>query len=323
MARYTDDSGSTLKDDPLPNAFRYRDWVIQSFNDDVPYDQFVKAQIAGDLVQGDRPKWVAGLGLYNLTPNLQDDRVDVTTRGFLGLTAACAQCHDHKFDPIPTKDFYALQGIFESTELHEYPLSSEDVVEKYQQQKKLVDEQEAVIDEFLEAQSTQLAEILASRASRYLLATRKVIGSESKELQAIAQQEKLDRETLERWVKHLKVSPREHPFLNHWDELIKVGASESESCAEAEKFQALLLSVIPRKKVVDQKNLILTGGSQEFEVLSKVNLASLERDRFALWSDFFLVGRGWKGLAAVRGGSPALQRRRSSALSSRRLEGTS
>jgi hypothetical protein len=302
VARYTDDSGSTLKDDPLPNAFRYRDWVIQSFNDDVPYDQFVKAQIAGDLLQGDRSKWVAGLGLYNLTPNLQDDRVDVTTRGFLGLTVACAQCHDHKFDPIPTKDYYALQGIFESTELHEYPLASDEVVERYQKQKKLVDEQQAVIDEFLEAQSTQLAEILASRASRYLLATRKVMGSESREFEAIAQQEKLDRETLERWVKHLKVSPREHPFLNHWDELIKAGASESEFCSEAEKFQELLLSVFREKKTVDQKNLILTGGSQEFEVLSKVNLASLERDRFALWSDFFLVGQKLEGIGSRESG---------------------
>lgn len=132
VARYSDDLLNTLREDPLPNAFRYRDWVIKAFNDDLPYDQFVKAQIAGDFLEGDKGKWVGGLGFYNLTPNLQDDRVDVTTRGFFGLTAACAQCHDHKFDPIPTKDYYALQGIFESTELDEYPLAPEEVVEKYQ-----------------------------------------------------------------------------------------------------------------------------------------------------------------------------------------------
>ena len=132
VARYSDDLLNTLKEDPLPNAFRYRDWVINAFNEDLPYDQFVKAQIAGDFLEGDKGKWVGGLGFYNLTPNLQDDRVDVTTRGFLGLTAACAQCHDHKFDPIPTRDFYALQGIFESTEIDEYPLASAGIVEKYQ-----------------------------------------------------------------------------------------------------------------------------------------------------------------------------------------------
>ncbi len=287
VARYSDDLLNTLKEDPLPNAFRYRDWVIKAFNDDLPYNQFVKAQIAGDFLEGDKSKWVGGLGFYNLTPNLQDDRVDVTTRGFLGLTAACAQCHDHKFDPIPTKDYYALQGIFESTELDEYPLAPKEVVEKYQKQQKLVDEQGSRIDEFLDAQSTQLSEILASRASHYLMATRKVLWGQKLSSEAVAKDERLDRETLDRWLKHIQKTSREHPFLNDWDALVKREAPLEELRVEAEKFQDLLLSVIREKKTIDQKNLILTGGSQEFEVLSKVNLASLERDRYALWVDFF------------------------------------
>jgi len=295
VARYSDDLLNTLKEDLLPNAFRYRDWVINAFNADLPYDQFVKAQIAGDFLDGDKGKWVGGLGFYNLTPNLQDDRVDVTTRGFLGLTAACAQCHDHKFDPIPTKDFYALQGIFESTEIDEYPLASAGIVEKYQKQKKLVDGQESQIDEFLDAQSAQLSEILASRASHYLLASRKVLGSEKLSSEAVAKDHKLDRETLDRWLKHLQKTPREHPFLNDWDALVKREAPLAELKAEAEKFQDLLLAVISEKKSVDQKNLILTGGSQEFEILSKVNLASLERDRYALWVDFFLGRQRMEG----------------------------
>jgi len=295
VARYSDDLLNTIKEDPLPNAFRYRDWVINAFNEDLPYDQFVKAQIAGDLLGGDKGKWVGGLGFYNLTPNLQDDRVDVTTRGFLGLTAACAQCHDHKFDPIPTKDFYALQGIFESTELDEHPLAPADVVEKYQRQRKLVDEHESRIDEFLDAQSTQLSEILASRASHYLQASRIVLGGEKLSQEAVAKDQKLDRETLDRWLAHLYKTPREHPFLNDWDALVKREAPLEELRVEAEKFQDLLLSVIREKKTVDQKNLILTGGSQEFEVLSKVNLASLERDRYALWVDFFLGRQKMEG----------------------------
>jgi len=295
VARYSDDLLNTLKEDLLPNAFRYRDWVINAFNEDLPYDQFVKAQIAGDFLEGDKGKWVGGLGFYNLTPNLQDDRVDVTTRGFLGLTAACAQCHDHKFDPIPTKDFYALQGIFESTEIDEYPLAPAGIVENYQKQKKLVDEQESQINEFLDAQSTQLSEILASRTSHYLLASRKALESEKLSSEAVAKDQKLDRETLDRWLKHLEKTPREHPFLNDWDSLVKRTAPLEELEVEAEKFQDLLLSVIREKKAVDQKNLILTGGSQEFEVLSKVNLASLERDRYALWVDFFLGRQRMEG----------------------------
>ena len=121
VARYSDDRLNSTNDDPYANAFRYRDWVIQAFNEDMPYDLFVKAQIAGDLLgDKEKDKLAAGLGFYGLSPEFQDDRVDATTRGFLGLTVGCAQCHDHKFDPIPTKDYYSLLGVFESTALHEY-----------------------------------------------------------------------------------------------------------------------------------------------------------------------------------------------------------
>src|SRR5215470_10387863 len=114
------------------------------------FNLFVKAQIAGESMQSNVPnEYEAGLGFYALTPEMQDDRVDVTTRVFLGLTVACATCHDHKFDPIPTKDFYSLMGIFRSTEYHEIPLAPEDVVGAYKAHKKKVDDQEAAIAEFL------------------------------------------------------------------------------------------------------------------------------------------------------------------------------
>src|SRR5690606_18320846 len=113
-------------DRAYPNSFRYRNWVIKAFNDDMPYDKFVKAQIAGDHIG--EP---AGLGFYALSPEMQDDRVDATTRGFLGLTVACAQCHDHKYDPIPTKDFYSLQAVFTNTTLEETPLADEPTVKAW------------------------------------------------------------------------------------------------------------------------------------------------------------------------------------------------
>src|SRR5712664_3211642 len=114
----------------------------------MPYDLFVKAQIAGDLLEGQERKNLApGLGLYALSPEFQDDRVDVTSRGFLGLTVACAQCHDHKFDPIPTKDYYSLLGVFRGTEYHEVPLAPQDVVAAYNSAKKKVDDQQAAIKE--------------------------------------------------------------------------------------------------------------------------------------------------------------------------------
>jgi mono/diheme cytochrome c family protein len=288
VARYSDDKLNSTNDDPYPNAFRYRDWVIQAFNQDMPYDLFVKAQIAGDLVEGpDRKDLVPGLGLYALSPEFQDDRVDVTSRGFLGLTVACAQCHDHKFDPIPTKDYYSLLGVFSSTENSEFPLAPEPVVAEYQRLKKRVDEQESAIKQFLEAQSAQLGEILATRAARYLMASRKCLGNPKQEIAAVALQENLDQETLEHWVQYLQISPKEHPFFKDWDNLQSRGGTDEAFKQEAEKFQELLLSVIKEKKAIDEKNLILLGGSKDREVLSQANLVSMERDKYILWRDFF------------------------------------
>src|SRR5205814_4969350 len=124
---------------------------IQAFNEEMPYDLFVKAQIAGDQIPGaDRAKLEPGLGFYALSPEFQDDRVDATTRGFLGLTVACAQCHDHKYDPIPTSDYYSLLGIFNNTKLNEYPVAAPEVVAGYKDKKQRVDDQQKELKEFIQ-----------------------------------------------------------------------------------------------------------------------------------------------------------------------------
>src|SRR6266545_2801570 len=132
VARYAESSGKTVNMN-YPHAWRYRDYVIAAFNADKPYDQFIKEQLAGDLMPTDDPKVRAeriiatgflaiGAKTLNERGGLQfeldvaDEQIDVTTQAFLGITAACARCHDHKFDPIPQKDYYALAGIFRSTE---------------------------------------------------------------------------------------------------------------------------------------------------------------------------------------------------------------
>jgi mono/diheme cytochrome c family protein len=272
LARYSDDKLNSTQDEPVPNAFRYRDWVIQAFNDDLPYDLFLKAQIAGDLLPHPE-KYVAGLGFYALRPEFQDDRVDATTRGFLALTVACAQCHDHKYDPIPTKDYYSLLGVFTSTEPREYPLAPKEVVEAFRQHKKRIEEQEAAIKEFIKSQSAGLGEILAAQTARYLMAAKR------KDRPA-----DLDSETLDRWNSYLAKSPKEHPFLQQW--------AERSTEAEAAAFQDLVLKVIQDKKAVDEKNLILLGGNKDRRSLSQVNLVSLERDKYILWRDLFSESRG-------------------------------
>src|SRR5262245_58216420 len=131
VARYAEDQAHTFGVKPNTSAYRFRDWVIATFNEDMPYDRFVKLQIAADLIEKDdagRIKHLPALGFFGLGPQYYndagekpramadelDDRVDTLTRGLLGLTVACARCHDHKFDPIPQQDYYSLAGIFNS-----------------------------------------------------------------------------------------------------------------------------------------------------------------------------------------------------------------
>ena len=252
VARYSDDRLNSTKDDPYPNAYRYRDWVVQAFNDDMPYDLFVKAQIAGDLLEGvDRKKYVAGLGLYGLSPDFSDDRVDVTTRGFLALTVACAQCHDHKYDPIPTKDYYSLQGVFSSSEPYEYPLAPENTVKAYQAQTKKIEGLEKDLKEFLKRETQQVGEILLSQVSRYMMAARQTLPPISQPVAELARREKLDAETIGRWAAYLKSSPKEHRYLDAWDALMQRGGSDAEFRRLADQFQTVAISVVREKKESD------------------------------------------------------------------------
>jgi hypothetical protein len=126
VARYSDTKGQVRRQREDPNflyAWTYRDYVIRSFNDDKPYNIFIIEQIAADKlpVNARNPTNLAALGFLTLGDRFMgmendiiNDRIDVVTKGFLGLTVTCARCHDHKFDPIPTKDYYSLRGIFAS-----------------------------------------------------------------------------------------------------------------------------------------------------------------------------------------------------------------
>ena len=291
VARYSDDKLNSTQMDPYPNAHRYRDWVIRAFNEDVPYDEFVKAQIAGDFVgDGKDPGWVAGLGFYGLNPQFQDDRIDATMRGFQALTVGCAQCHDHKFDPIPTEDYYSLLGIFNSSEIDEFPLAEEETVEEYEQWKERLEDERDALDEFLESQRRQLVRVLAGQTASYIVAAWRVLGTGEGEPQLTAEQddlapEALDGETLERWVKYLGASPRDHPLFDEFDRL-RVSDVPREQVREwAEQTQQLIIEVLREKRQIDQDNEIRLGGDDSSENLNDVELLSLERDRHFLWRD--------------------------------------
>ncbi len=285
LARYSDDKLNSTEDEPYLNAFRYRDWVIQAFNDDLPYDLFVKSQLAGDLLQDQSKEYVGGLGFYAISPQFQDDRVDATTRTFLGLTGGCAQCHDHKFDPIPTEDYYALLGVFNSSEIDEYPLSAEEVVEQYRKEEERLNAEKKALDEFRANQRSQLIEALAHQTSCYIQASWKVLRSNEKEdLDSVTQDQGLDKETLNRWIEYLSTFPRDHPFLDPWDQALASGAKAHRIEEIAQSVEALVISVGREKRRVDEENERRTHGKTRVEI-GKTELLSLERDKYFLWRD--------------------------------------
>jgi hypothetical protein len=130
VARYADTKGYLFTQDRnYPNAYRYRDWVVRALNEDLPYDQFLIQQIAADRLapDPDAPS-LAAMGFLTVgrrflgnPHDIIDDRLDVLTRGTMALTVTCARCHDHKYDPIPTKDYYSLYGVLASSVEPEQP----------------------------------------------------------------------------------------------------------------------------------------------------------------------------------------------------------
>ena len=282
LARYSDGQLGASKDAPFANAYRYRDWVIQSFNEDMPYDLFVKAQIAGDLVETEhRDRLLPGLGFYALGPD-EDDRVDVTGQVFLGLTIGCARCHDHKYDPIPTKDFYSLLGVFKSTENYEFPLASEAVVEAYKQQKKDIQEQKNAIEDFVVKHSTELSELLAAKTSRYMMAAWDSMNGNP------ASNAQLDETTLKRWIEYLKNPNRDHKFLEPWDKLISDRADRARAQQFADEFEVFVVKMFADKHAMDDRNYVKLGGAagvRDERTRQYTNLESLPIEKYYLWRD--------------------------------------
>lgn len=155
VARYSDTRGylNDGQDRRFPYAHAYRDYVIDSFNRDTPYDEFLKEQIAADYFAEEGDRRLAGLGLIRIgrqflkQQDTIDDRIDVVTRGVLGLTVTCARCHDHKYDAINMADYYGLYGIFDQLNETTPLIGPIDADPKYPEFKKKLDELQAELDQ--------------------------------------------------------------------------------------------------------------------------------------------------------------------------------
>ncbi len=200
VARYADSNGL---DENLvyKNAFRYRDYVIAAFNQDKPFDQFLKEQLAGDLMPSSDLKtqierWTATgfltLGAKMLAEDdpvkmemdIVDEQLDTTVRAFMGLTIGCARCHNHKFDPIPHSDYYAMAGIFKSSKTmenfkvvakwHEFVLAPKEDRDKLAAHEDRIEAKKKEIEKITKAQNKTLTDAAKQRVGAYLLAAARV-----------------------------------------------------------------------------------------------------------------------------------------------------
>jgi mono/diheme cytochrome c family protein len=241
VMRYADSTGSD-EDHRYPHAWRYRDYVVQAFNDDMPYNQFVREQLAGDILAADPNSGVGyrgivatgflALGKKALAQkdlplkryDVVDDQIDVTAKAFLGLTVTCARCHDHKFDPIATKDYYQLAAIFASTLSYaggetgdpiQTPLAAPGEFEAFKKQWSAYNAIEKKVTGIIDfdKDAKKFRDLGEQKIAVSMLAAYRVY-AKGEAVAAVAADAKLDEKQLARWVEYLKDSKR--PELARW-----------------------------------------------------------------------------------------------------------
>lgn len=256
VARYGEDQAHTFAARLYPYGFHYRDWVVKALNDDMPYDRFIREQIAADLIDGpNKEERLAALGFFALGPvyygqavlDELDDRVDTLCRGFLGLTVACARCHDHKFDPIPTRDYYSLAGVFSSSTYKEYPIADPETAAAFEKSQAAIKARNDEIAAFLRQEAQQMAEGLTAETAKYIVAAWKLYNLRKAKADLASadfvKREKLHDFALERWMAYLfPKQADDRPHLSAWRQLLakqdakKDLTDDAEALAEVNKF---------------------------------------------------------------------------------------
>ena len=244
VARYADSAGDD-DDNLYPYAYKYRDWVIDAFNKDMPFDRMVRLQIAGDLIPADTPGEVnttgiiatgfIALGQKPLTEqnkpqmlyDIADEQLDTTGRALMGLTLGCARCHDHKFDPIPTADYYSMASMFHDTRTIDIvdklvstillvPLAPKDVTARYRQHEDRIKSKTLQMDAVIEQAAEARTDRLMAQTAQYMIAAERN-----------QKPSDLDAALLDRWTKYLKPSGEVRPHLIKWNEAVASGKAQA------------------------------------------------------------------------------------------------
>ena len=242
VARYSDTKGYVYgrEERRFVHAPAYRDWVIRACNGDLPYDRFLLLQMAADqLVAADSPDLAAmgfitgGRRFIGVTHDIIDDRIDVVTRGTMALTVACARCHDHKYDPIPTADYYSLYGVFHGSDDRLVPLATVEDAELAKRRQKLADT--------MQLRRAETAARLRARAGDYLAAQLELKKYPEEGFDQILAADDLIPASVRRWRDFLHTAKNlSHPIFAPWYVLAPL--SESEFAATASNELARVLS---------------------------------------------------------------------------------
>jgi mono/diheme cytochrome c family protein len=332
VARYAEDDVRGLDPKgrgymPFKGAYRYRDWVIKAFNDNLPFDRFTIMQMAGDKLPFKSPDerhdnltattyLGAGPWVWDQAEPIQgraderNERVDAVTRGMLGLTVGCARCHNHKYDPIAQTDYYKIVSIFANSTYKEYPVASAAATAAYDK-KNLEDARlHAELRDYTSDLSKQLSGALAIQISDYLTAAWNVLGKPKKTVEEVSSSKKLDPEVLQRWVDYL---PKEHtyPFLNDWKAMTASPEStEADAKVLGDAFQKLVLRVhAAQAEIADQNDVIkaknnvpkhrlLDAKPSEFDTFDQfcpgceLELKALPADEAILYQELFIALSG-------------------------------
>ena len=243
VARYADSTGND-EDHRYPNAWRYRDYVIDVFNRDLPYNEFILEQIAGDLLprtgqqDSDRrriiatgflalgPKAIAQQDKIRMLYDVYDEQLDVVSKAILGLTITCARCHDHKFDPILTRDYYSLISIFASTrsfidktghvsEMFMKSLVLPEEQQTYVDYKKKIGDRKQAQAELVEKEKVIFVEMESQRLADYMLAGHQIY-AQGADPGKLSRKLNLRESILKRWAGYLKPGQGFRPHLIAW-----------------------------------------------------------------------------------------------------------
>ncbi|GAB5442922.1 MAG: hypothetical protein Fues2KO_32710 [Fuerstiella sp.] len=251
VARYADSNGLD-ENIAFGNAWRYRDYVVDSFNRDKPFDQFVREQVAGDLLPYANRETRTATGFLNLgakvlaEPDIDklvmdtiDEQLDTTGKAFMGLTLGCARCHDHKFDPIRQRDYYSLAAIFRSTESfaedrmgaikfwNEHNFASEEEREAMKSVDDQLKELKSAASSFRNAKIAEVRQAAQQHAADYLVAATLISPDTSlAEITAIAEPRNLHPRILHHCRRHLQFHSAD-PFFADWHRLVAQGGSEA------------------------------------------------------------------------------------------------